>query len=49
VLIDSDPDHAWLAPLFSSEKPGEDAESAQAEESPAAEARKHSDPKVPGS
>jgi AI-2 transport protein TqsA len=48
LFVDVDPEHDWLVPLLSSEKPGEEAESAQAEESSAAEARKHSDPKVPG-
>src|SRR4029453_6526058 len=33
VLIDSDPDHAWLAPLFSSEKPGGESGQAQRKKS----------------
>ncbi|HET9303998.1 MAG TPA: AI-2E family transporter [Propionibacteriaceae bacterium] len=48
LFVDVDPEHDWLVPLLSSEKPGEAAESAQAEESSAAETRKHSDPRVPG-
>jgi AI-2 transport protein TqsA len=61
LFIDVDPDHDWIVPLLSSEKPGEKAESGQtggfptveptegsAEKPDAAEAKKHSDPRVPG-
>ena len=38
LLVDVDPEHDWLAPLLSSEKPKEEPELVQADESPAAEA-----------
>jgi predicted PurR-regulated permease PerM len=38
LLVDVDPEHDWLAPLLSSERPGEEPELAQADESPTAEA-----------
>jgi AI-2 transport protein TqsA len=38
LLVDVDPEHDWLAPLLSSEKPNEEPELAQADESPAAQA-----------
>lgn len=33
VFIDSDPDHAWLGPLLSSEKPGEEPDGGQGRDS----------------
>jgi AI-2 transport protein TqsA len=49
VLIDSDPDKAWLGPLLSSEKPpGDEPEPAQSTESDAAESALQPDPKTPG-
>jgi AI-2 transport protein TqsA len=56
VLIDSDPDHAWLGPLLSSEKPGEEPEEgkesavvAPATQSNAVERSREGDAKAPGS
>jgi AI-2 transport protein TqsA len=37
LLVDVDPEHDWVMPLLSSEKPGEKAESAQTDESAAVE------------
>jgi AI-2 transport protein TqsA len=37
VLIDSDPDHRWLGPLLSSEKPGEEPKGGQGRDSDAVE------------
>ena len=42
LLVDVDPEHDWLAPLLSSEKPKEEPELAQADESPAVDATEES-------
>ena len=42
LLVDVDPEHDWLAPLLSSEKPNDETEFGQADESPAAEAAEES-------
>jgi AI-2 transport protein TqsA len=42
LFIDVDPEHDWVMPLLSSGKPGEEAESAQTDESPTVEPMKGS-------
>jgi predicted PurR-regulated permease PerM len=42
LLVDVDPEQAWVSPLLSSERPGEEPESAQTDESPAAHATEES-------
>jgi AI-2 transport protein TqsA len=55
VLIDSDPDKAWLGPLLSSEKPGKEPQEAKesavvapATQSDAGEPAREGDAKAPG-
>jgi AI-2 transport protein TqsA len=48
VLIDSDPDHAWLGSLLSSEKPGKESDGTQSKESDAVEPTLEPDAKAPG-
>jgi AI-2 transport protein TqsA len=48
VLIDSDPDKAWLGPLLSSEKPGKESDGTQSKESDAVEPTLEPDAKAPG-
>ncbi|HKX14598.1 MAG TPA: AI-2E family transporter [Propionibacteriaceae bacterium] len=48
VLIDSDPDKAWLGPLLSSEKPGKEPEPVQSKESDAVKPTLERDAKAPG-
>ena len=42
LLVDVDPEHTWLAPLLSSERPSAEPELAQTDESPASDATKQS-------